>query len=78
MYSKGDNPLMKGNDFMNNYLVEVCFQPFCGGYLRRKYEIAAEDKSTAIQLAYNFLGNIAMKRFQTIDGKYSCIFCLEL
>lgn len=71
---------MKGNDFMNNnnYLVEVCFQPFCGGYLRRKYEIAAKDKSTALQLAYSSLRNIAIERFSTIDGKYSCIFCLEL
>lgn len=69
---------MKGNDFMNKYLVEVCFQPFCGGYLRRKYEITAKDKTAAIQLAYGSLRNTATEKFNTIDGKYSCIFCLEL
>ena len=69
---------MKGNDFMNNYLVEVCFQPFCGGYLRRKYKITAKDKSTALQLAYISLRSIATEIFSTIDGRYGCIFCLEL
>lgn len=69
---------MKGNDFMNNYLVEVCFQPFCGGYLRRKYEVVAKDKSTAIQLAYGCIRDAAAEVFNTIDGKYSCVFCLIL
>lgn len=69
---------MKGNDFMNNYLVEVCFQPFCGGYLRRKYEVTAIDRSAAIQLAYKYIRETATEKFNTINGKYRCLFCLVL
>ena len=61
-----------------NYHIEVCVRPFCGGYLRREYDIECATKEIAVEIAYRHLRAEAEKKFNTINGEYSVNLCYEI
>lgn len=61
-----------------NYHIEVCVKPFCGGYLRRDYDIKHTTREIAVETAYHYLRTETKEKFGTIDGEYNVNLCYEI